>query len=87
MAKTRYSQINKYIFLSIKYLGIRISRNKYNKRSVKLILWDFLVVQWLRLPASTAGDTGLIPGWGTKILRAVLGSVVGEEKKKQPFLK
>ena len=26
------------------------------------------VVQWLRLHASTAGDTGLIPGWGTKIL-------------------
>ena len=27
-----------------------------------------LVVQWLRLHASTAGDTGSIPGQGTKIL-------------------
>ena len=25
-----------------------------------------LVVQWLRLHASTAGGTGLIPGWRTK---------------------
>ena len=31
-----------------------------------------LVVQWLRLYASTAGDTGLIPGWETKILHAML---------------
>ena len=29
-----------------------------------------LVVQWLRLRASTAGGTGLIPGWGTKIPHA-----------------
>ena len=28
------------------------------------------VVQWLRLRASTAGGTGLIPGWGTKIPHA-----------------
>ena len=27
----------------------------------------FLVVQWLRLCVSNAGDEGLIPGWGTKI--------------------
>ena len=26
-----------------------------------------LVVQWLRLCASTAGGMGSIPGWGTKI--------------------
>ena len=29
-----------------------------------------LVVQWLGLRASTAGDTGSIPGWGTKIPHA-----------------
>ena len=29
-----------------------------------------LVVQWLRLRASTAGGTGLILGWGTKIPHA-----------------
>ena len=27
-------------------------------------------VQWLRLCTSTAGGTGSIPGWGTKILHA-----------------
>ena len=30
-----------------------------------------LVVQWLRLRVSTAGDTGLIPGQGTKIPQAM----------------
>ena len=29
-----------------------------------------LVIQWLGFHASTAGDTGSIPGWGTKILHA-----------------
>ena len=29
------------------------------------------MVQWLRLHTSTAGGTGLIPGWGTKILPAM----------------
>ena len=28
------------------------------------------MVQWLRLCTSTAGGTGSIPGWGTKILHA-----------------
>ena len=32
--------------------------------------WDFLVVQWLRLCTSTAGDMGLIPGPRTKIPHA-----------------
>ena len=31
-----------------------------------------LVVQWLRLWTSTAGDTGLIPGWGTLVPRCHL---------------
>ena len=30
-----------------------------------------LVVQWLRLRASTAGFMGSVPGWGIKILHAV----------------
>ena len=29
------------------------------------------MVQWLQLCASTPGDVGLIPGWGTKIPLAV----------------
>ena len=32
--------------------------------------WNSLVVQWLRLDASTAGGISSIPGWGTKILHA-----------------
>ena len=31
----------------------------------------YLVVQWLRLCASTAGFMGSVPGWGIKILHAV----------------
>ena len=30
-----------------------------------------LAVWWLRLHASTAGDEGSVPGWGTKILHAM----------------
>ena len=37
-----------------------------------------LVVQWLGLCASTAGGTGSLPGWGTKILHA---AQCGENKK------
>ena len=29
-----------------------------------------LVVWWLRFRASTSGDMGLTPGWGTNILHA-----------------
>ena len=38
------------------------------------------MVQWLRLCASTAGGTGLIPGWGTKIPHAVW---YGQKKKRE----
>ena len=38
-----------------------------------------LEVQWLRLHASTAGDTGSIPGHGTKIPHAAW---CGQKKKK-----
>ena len=36
----------------------------------KIPLETSLVVQWLRLCPSTAGGTGSIPGWGTKIPHA-----------------
>ena len=39
-----------------------------------------LVVQWLRLLASTAGDAGLIPGQKTKIPQAGL---LSQKKKKE----
>ena len=38
-----------------------------------------LAVQWLKLLASTAGDVGSIPGWGTKIPHAM----VWPKKKKK----
>ena len=38
-----------------------------------------LAVQWLGLHASTARVTGLIPGWGTKVLQAMLH---GQKNKK-----
>ena len=39
------------------------SRMRGNKDTLR----QYFPVQWLRLPASTAGSTGLIPGRGTKI--------------------
>ena len=39
--------------------------------SIKKEAGTSLVVQWLRLSAFTAGGTGSIPGWGTKIPHAV----------------
>ena len=39
--------------------------------------WDFLVLQWLRLPACMAESVGSIPGWGTKIWH------VAESKKEK----
>ena len=39
-----------------------------------------LVVQWLRLESSNAGDMGLIPGMGTKIPHA---AEPGQKKKRK----
>ena len=44
------------------------------------LIGNSLAVQWLGLPASTAGGTGLIPGWGTKIPCATWQ---GQKKKKK----
>ena len=50
-----------------------------------------LVVQWLRRQASSAGDVGLIPGWGARIPRAQWCSPPNKRKqyrqKKKNFLK
>ena len=46
-------------------LGREDSRNKGNTRETGR--GNSLEVQWLGLRASTAGGTGLVPGWGTKI--------------------
>ena len=44
----------------------------------------FLVVQWLRLRTSNAGDEGLIPGQGTEIPHAAPASS-SKKKKKNPY--
>ena len=41
------------------------------KFEVQTKSWCPLVVQWLRLHTSNAGCSGLIPGWGNKILHAM----------------
>ena len=50
---------------------------------VKVLPGTSQVAQWLRLPASNAGDTGLIPGWGTKIPHVAQP----KKKKKISFLR
>ena len=52
-------------------------------RSFKNSPWGAsLVVQWLRLCASVAGNRGSIPGWGTKIPHATwLGKKKNKNKK------
>ena len=52
--------------------------SSYKSISCSVDFWTSLVVQWLRLCASTAGGTGSVPAWGTKIPHAVQ---YGQEKK------
>jgi len=47
----------------------------------------FLAVQWLRLNASNAGDTGSISCWGTKMLYAILAGSKKKLRKKKIHLK
>ena len=46
-----------------------------------------LMVQWLRLHASTAGVTHSIPGWGTKIPYALWNSQKINKNKRVDMLK
>ena len=39
----------------------------YTKKKKKSDIGTSVAVHWLRLHVPSAGDTGLIPGWGTKI--------------------
>ena len=45
-----------------------------------------LVVQWLRLQASTAWGMGLIPGQGSKILHAIWCGQKRKKKRKKSYL-
>ena len=46
-----------------------------------------LAVQWLRPHASTAGDTGSTPGWGTRIPKAAWHGQNNKEPQNNPYLK
>ena len=41
------------------------------------------MAQWLRIFASTAGDTGLTPGWGTNILMQLCSQKRKIKKRKE----
>ena len=47
------------------------TRRGWGSRQKAECVWNSLAVQWLGLRTSTTGDTGSIPGQGTKILKAV----------------
>ena len=79
-----------------KFVGFRAYA--FNHYAVNVLKWEdvydillnfknqvgnSLAVQWLGFCASTAGGTGSIPGWGTKILQAERH---GQKKKKKPNL-
>ena len=67
-------------------LGQWREKNQQGWRIKLTKLRTSLVVWWLRChasSASTAGGMGLIPGWGTKIPRAVRGTA-GKKKKNTP---
>ena len=75
-------RINHVIPLRIKHklLSMAVSNEVSKRIGLRLSpIRTSLVVQWLRLCASMAGGTGLIPGWGTKIPHAAWHS----QKKKR----
>ena len=59
-------------------------KNINNVLEMKITLGTSLVVQCLRLHASTAGGVGSIPDWEAKILRA---KVQPKKEKKKKVLK
>ena len=66
-------------------LGQWREKNQQGWRIKLTRLRTSLVVWWSRChasSASTAGGTGLIPGWGTKIPRAARGTAERKKKKK-----
>ena len=66
------------------HAATKTRRNQINNvKKKKWAYWASLVVQRLRLHASTVGGTGSIPGWGTKILHAAWCS----QKKKNELIK
>ena len=60
----------------------RLEFRKQSRPGIEILvaLGTFLVVQWFRFCASTAGAMGSIPGWETKILYARSGAA--KKKKK-----
>ena len=59
-------------YIKNSYKSIKITEKKHTRLEylIKEDIRNSLAVQWLRLHASTAGGTDLIPGQGTKIPHA-----------------
>ena len=66
------SHSSKQQFKTIHFAGKVITWYEENHRKQSFKKWrrTSLAEKWLRLRASTAGSTGSIPGWGTKISHA-----------------
>ena len=45
-----------------------VMKTQCSQKKIDKVLGNSMVVQWLGLHTSTAGDSGSIPGQGTKIL-------------------
>ena len=51
----------------------------------KVMQGTILVVQWLRLCASSAGGMGSIPGWGTRVPTGSVAQLRKKEKNNVVF--
>ena len=68
------------------HVSVTSQQNQKEKQKEPGDPWDFLVVQWLRHRASTAGGTGSIPGWEIKIhvLRGVPKNRLKKKERENP---
>ena len=91
----KFTQVPWFLTLETAFLDTEMDCNAVHFTELKMseswsfLLWsknmigDSLVVQWLELWASTAGGTGSILGWGSKILHALWH---GQKKKKKNMI-
>ena len=69
-----------HVSLKVKFQAKKGYFGSRNPQLKKMTAWTSLVVQWLRLCTSTAGDLRSIPGQGTKIPHTLQH---GQKKKKR----
>ena len=61
---------------------VSLSEEEIRKREKAPCLRNSLAVQWLELHAFTAEGAGSIPGWGTKIPKAVVKKIKSQKKER-----